>query len=161
MSHEDEDLLVLAQQFHGARAIDASVLHLIQQNDGRVANNGRIGDEQGAEQEEEKVRVDAIGLAPEFSSQVVEALIHTAMEIGAQGYEGHPVGTILVVGDATAVMEKSRQLTLNPFQGMSETDRNCLDPAIRDAVKTFAVLDGAFGFRVFSGLRLFVIHGTV
>ena len=101
----------------------------------------------GAEQEEERVRVDAIGLAPEFSSQVVEALIHTAMEIGAQGYEGHPVGTILVVGDATAVMEKSRQLTLNPFQGMSETDRNCLDPAIRDAVKTFAVLDGAFVVR--------------
>lgn len=98
----------------------------------------------GAEQEEERVRVDAIGLAPEFSTQVVEALIHAAMEIGAQGYEGHPVGTILVVGDATAVMEKSRQLTLNPFQGMSEADRNCLDPAIRDAVKTFAVLDGAF-----------------
>ena len=101
----------------------------------------------GAEQEEERVRVDAIGLAPEFSTQVVEALIHAAMEIGAQGYEGHPVGTILVVGDATAVMEKSRQLTLNPFQGMSETDRNCLDPAIRDAVKTFAVLDGAFVVR--------------
>ena len=101
----------------------------------------------GAEQEEERVRVDAIGLAPEFSTQVVEALIHAAMEIGAQGYEGHPVGTILVVGDATAVMEKSRQLTLNPFQGMSEADRNCLDPAIRDAVKTFAVLDGAFVVR--------------
>lgn len=98
----------------------------------------------GAEQEEERVRVDAIGLAPEFSTQVVESLIHAAMEIGAQGYEGHPVGTILVVGDATAVMEKSRQLTLNPFQGMSEADRNCLDPAIRDAVKTFAMLDGAF-----------------
>ncbi len=101
----------------------------------------------GAEQEEEKVRVDAIGLAPEFSSQVVEALIHAAMEIGAQGYEGHPVGTILVVGDSTAVMEKSRQLTLNPFQGMSEADRNCLDPAIRDAVKTFSALDGAFIIR--------------
>lgn len=101
----------------------------------------------GAEQEEEKVRVDAIGLAPEFSSQVVEALIHTAMEIGAQGYEGHAVGTILVVGDSTAVMEKSRQLMINPFQGVSEVDRNCLDPAIRDAVKAFAVLDGAFVVR--------------
>lgn len=102
----------------------------------------RIGSEQ-----EERVRVDAIGLAPEFSSQVVESLIHVAMEVGAQGYEGHPVGTILVVGDATAVMEKSRRLTLNPFQGMSEADRNCLDPTIRDAVKTFSVLDGAFVVR--------------
>ncbi len=101
----------------------------------------------GDEQEQEQVHLDTIGLGPEFSSQVVESLIHTAMEIGAQGYEGHPVGTILVVGDATAVMEKSRQLNLNPFQGMSEVDRNCLDPSIRDAVKTFAVLDGAYVVR--------------
>jgi DNA integrity scanning protein DisA with diadenylate cyclase activity len=102
----------------------------------------RLGDD-----EEEQIRIDTIGLPPEFSSQVVETLIHTAMEIGAQGYEGHPTGTILVVGDATSAMEKSRQLTLNPFQGMSEAERNCLDPPIRDAVKTFAVLDGAFVIR--------------
>jgi DNA integrity scanning protein DisA with diadenylate cyclase activity len=98
----------------------------------------RLGDE-----EQEQIRIDTIGLPPEFSSQVVEALIHAAMEIGAQGYEGHPIGTILVIGDSTAVMEKSRQLTLNPFQGMSEADRNALDPPIREALKTFAVLDGA------------------
>jgi DNA integrity scanning protein DisA with diadenylate cyclase activity len=102
----------------------------------------RLGDE-----EQEQIRIDTIGLPPEFSSQVVEALIHAAMEIGAQGYEGHPTGTILVIGDSTAVMEKSRQLTLNPFQGMSEADRNALDPPIKDAIKTFAVLDGAFIIR--------------
>jgi len=101
----------------------------------------------GSEDPEEKIRVDALGLPPEFSSQVVESLIHTAMEIGAEGYEGHPVGTILVVGDSTAVMEKSRQLTLNPFQGISEAERNVLDPPIRDAVKTFSALDGAFIIR--------------
>ena len=101
----------------------------------------------GSEDPEEKIRVDALGLPPEFSSQVVESLIHTAMEIGAEGYEGHPVGTILVIGDSTAVMEKSRQLTLNPFQGISEAERNALDPPIRDAVKTFSALDGAFIIR--------------
>ena len=98
----------------------------------------------GSEDPEEKIRVDTLGLPPEFSSQVVENLIHTAMEIGAEGYEGNPVGTIVVIGDATAVMEKSRQLILNPFQGISEAERNSLDPVIRDAVKTFAALDGAF-----------------
>jgi diadenylate cyclase len=102
----------------------------------------RLGDE-----EQEQIRIDSIGLPPEFSSQVVEALIHAAMEIGAQGYEGHPTGTILVIGDSTSVMEKSRQLTLNPFQGVSEADRNALDPPIKDAIKTFAVLDGAFIIR--------------
>jgi diadenylate cyclase len=101
----------------------------------------------GSEDPEEKIRVDTLGLPPEFSSQVVESLIHTAMEIGAEGYEGHPVGTIVVIGDSTAVMEKSRQLILNPFQGMSEAERNTLDPPIRDAVKTFAALDGAFIIR--------------
>ncbi|HEY6004571.1 MAG TPA: diadenylate cyclase [Anaeromyxobacter sp.] len=101
----------------------------------------------GSEDPEEKLRVDALGLPPEFSSQVVESLIHTAMEIGAEGYEGHPVGTILVIGDSTAVMEKSRQLILNPFQGISEAERNTLDPPIRDAVKTFSALDGAFIIR--------------
>jgi hypothetical protein len=101
----------------------------------------------GSEDPEEKIRVDTLGLPPEFSSHVVESLIHTAMEIGAEGYEGHPVGTIIVVGDATSVMERSRQLTLNPFQGISEAERNALDPPIRDAIKTFAALDGAFVIR--------------
>jgi DNA integrity scanning protein DisA with diadenylate cyclase activity len=101
----------------------------------------------GSEDPEEKLRVDALGLPPEFSSQVVESLIHTAMEIGAEGYEGSPVGTIIVIGDSTAVMEKSRQLTLNPFQGISEAERNALDPPIREAIKTFAALDGAFIIR--------------
>jgi DNA integrity scanning protein DisA with diadenylate cyclase activity len=101
----------------------------------------------GSEDPEEKIRVDALGLPSEFSSQVVDSLIHTAMEIGAEGYEGHPVGTIIVIGDSTAVMEKSRQLILNPFQGISEAERNALDPPIRDAVKTFSALDGAFIIR--------------
>lgn len=101
----------------------------------------------GSEDPEEKIRVDTLGLPPEFSSQVIESLIHTAMEIGAEGYEGHPVGTIVVIGDSTAVMEKSRQLILNPFQGISEVERNALDPPIRDAVKTFSALDGAFIIR--------------
>jgi diadenylate cyclase len=101
----------------------------------------------GFDDPEEQVRVDTLGLPPEFSTQVIEGLIHTAMEIGAEGYEGHPVGTIIVVGDSTAVMEKSRQLNLNPFQGISEAERNSLDPTIRDAVKTFSALDGAFIIR--------------
>lgn len=101
----------------------------------------------GQEMKEDVVRMDTLGLPPEFSSQVVEQLLHVAMEVGAQGYEGHPIGTIFVIGDFTAVMEKSRQLTLNPFQGMSEAERNCMDPPIRDALKTFAVLDGAFIIR--------------
>ncbi|MDR0966786.1 MAG: diadenylate cyclase [Myxococcales bacterium] len=91
--------------------------------------------------------IDTMNLGAEFKSQVVEALIRTALAIGEQGYEGRSVGTLITVGDATAVMEKSRQLILNPFQGMSEAERNVLDPNIREAIKTFAFLDGAFVVR--------------
>jgi DNA integrity scanning protein DisA with diadenylate cyclase activity len=77
----------------------------------------------------------------------MEQVIHVALEVGSQGYEGHPVGTIFIVGAAPRVMEQSRQITLNPFQGMSESERNVMDPTIREALKTFAVLDGAFIIR--------------
>src|SRR3954471_15711067 len=96
---------------------------------------------------EEKAAIDAMGLGAEFSSQVVEALVSLAMAIGHEGFEGHPIGTIFVLGDSTAVMEKSKQLTINPFGGISEAERNVLDPKIREALKNFAVLDGAFIIR--------------
>ncbi len=77
------------------------------------------------------------------SMQVLEAVLNIALSVGFEGNEGDPVGTIFVVGDSTSVMEKSRQLTLNPFQGYSEEERNILDPSIRNAVKNFCLLDGA------------------
>jgi len=96
---------------------------------------------------EEKASIDTQGLGDEFSPQVVEALVSLAMAIGHEGFEGHPIGTIFVLGDSTAVMEQSKQLTINPFQGISEAERNVLDPTIREAIKNFAVLDGAFVIR--------------
>src|SRR5437868_7245055 len=96
---------------------------------------------------EEKASIDTQGLGAEFSSQVVEALVSLAMAIGHEGFEGHPIGTIFVLGDSTSVMEKSKQLTINPFGGISEAERNVLDPSIREALKNFAVLDGAFVIR--------------
>src|SRR5258708_1686183 len=96
---------------------------------------------------EEKASIDTQGLGAEFSSQVVEALVSLAMAIGHEGFEGHPIGTIFVLGDSTVVMEKSKQLTINPLQGISEAERNVLDPQIREAIKNFAVLDGAFVIR--------------
>jgi diadenylate cyclase len=80
-------------------------------------------------------------------SAVLEQLIDLAVGIAVDGWEGHPLGTLLVVGDTAAVMEKSKQLTLNPFQGYSEAEKNILDPEVRNAIRNFAVLDGAFVIR--------------
>jgi DNA integrity scanning protein DisA with diadenylate cyclase activity len=137
---------VVAAQAAGLVRDGDTILALTGPGDDRVMDT-LVKVDIGSEDPEEKIRVDTLGLPSEFSSQVVESLIHTAMEIGAEGYEGHPVGTIVVIGDATSVMERSRQLTLNPFAGISEAERNALDPPIGDAIKTFAALDGAFVIR--------------
>ena len=39
-----------------------------------------------------------MNLGAEFNSQVVEALVQLALQIGQQGFEGHSVGTLIVVG---------------------------------------------------------------
>ena len=80
-------------------------------------------------------------------STILETLIDLAMSIAVDGWEGRPLGTLIVVGDTPAVMEKSKQLTLNPFQGYSEAEKNVLNPEVRNAIKNFAVLDGAFVIR--------------
>lgn len=96
---------------------------------------------------EEQAALGFLHAGTEISSQVLEAVLAIALSVGYEGFEGSPVGTIFVVGDSTAVMEKSKQLTLNPFQGYSEDERNILDPRVRDAIKNFCILDGAFIIR--------------
>jgi diadenylate cyclase len=81
------------------------------------------------------------------SAGVFDALFELAVRVGVEGWEGRPVGALFVVGDAASVMEKSRQLTLNPFQGYSEDERNIMNPEVRHALHAFAVLDGAFVMR--------------
>ncbi|HMK73375.1 MAG TPA: diadenylate cyclase [Myxococcaceae bacterium] len=96
---------------------------------------------------DDRVAIEGVKLGEGFDSQVVDALIQLALQIGQEGYEGHPIGTIITIGDHNNVLEKSRQITLNPFQGLGESERNVLDPKIREAIKNFSVLDGAFVIR--------------
>jgi diadenylate cyclase len=81
------------------------------------------------------------------SAEILENLIDLAVTIGVEGWEGRPVGTLFVIGDSNKVMEQSRPLSLNPFQGYSEDERNMLSPEVKRALRAFAVLDGAFVVR--------------
>jgi len=76
--------------------------------------------------------------------EVFEAVFSLAVEISREGREGKPVGTAFVVGDDAAVMERSRQLILNPFEGHGEDERTITNPGIKENVKGFALLDGVF-----------------
>ena len=96
---------------------------------------------------DDRVTLEGAKLGENFNSQVVDALIQLALQIGQEGFEGRPVGTLITIGDHNVVLEKSRQMTINPFQGLGESERNVLDPRIREAIKNFSVLDGAFVIR--------------
>jgi len=69
------------------------------------------------------------------------------MEIAREGREGNPVGSLFVVGDSQNVLEASRPLILNPFQGYSEDQRRITDPDLAETVKEIAQIDGAFVIR--------------
>ncbi len=80
------------------------------------------------------------GVAP----AVFERLLTLASELGLEGREGRPVGTIFVLGDSDAVLARSRQLVINPFRGYPENERNILDPRLEETLKEFSAIDGAF-----------------
>ena len=90
---------------------------------------------------------DVIDIASVVSPEVFDTVLNIALELAAQGREGRSVGTIFVLGDHERVLQLSRQMIINPFQGYGEGERNILDPALRDTIKEFSAIDGAFIIR--------------
>jgi DNA integrity scanning protein DisA with diadenylate cyclase activity len=86
-------------------------------------------------------------IAQHIPSEVFEAILNLAVELASQGREGKPVGTTFVIGDCEKVMQFSRQTIFNPFHGYPEDERNILNPQLRETLKEFSVLDGAFVIR--------------
>lgn len=73
----------------------------------------------------------------------LRTVVDLAVEIGREGREGKPVGTLFVVGDTRKVIAHSRPLGFDPVRGYSRQERNLHDSRVREAVKEFASLDGA------------------
>ena len=86
-------------------------------------------------------------LPPDLLPEVFERVLTLAGELGIEGREGRPVGTLFVVGDSEKVLEQSRQLVINPFHGYPEAERNVLDTRLEETIKEFSALDGAFVIR--------------
>jgi diadenylate cyclase len=78
---------------------------------------------------------------------VFERMLTLASELGLEGREGRPVGTIFVLGDSSRVLDQSHQLVINPFHGYPEAERNVLDPRLEETIKEFSAIDGAFVIR--------------
>jgi len=79
--------------------------------------------------------------------ETLRAVVDLATEIGREGREGHPIGTLFVVGDTTRVMKLCQPINFNPFRGYSPTERDVRDRKVRDQIKEVAKMDGAIIIR--------------
>ena len=79
--------------------------------------------------------------------EVFGAVLNLALELAAQGREGRKVGTTFILGDHEKVLQLSRQMIINPFMGYPEEDRNILNPDLKETIKEFSAIDGAFIIR--------------
>jgi diadenylate cyclase len=79
--------------------------------------------------------------------EVFDRIFGIALELSTEGREGKPVGSIFVLGDHEEVLKFSHQMVINPFKGYPEEERNILDPKLKDTIKEFSTIDGAFIIR--------------
>ena len=84
---------------------------------------------------------------PGIRSEVFESLLAFVLELANQGREGKPVGAIFVLGDHEKVLTLSSQLVFNPFHGHPEESLNINESQMRESLKEFSTIDGAFVIR--------------
>jgi len=96
----------------------------------------------------EKLAVsDLIKLTDGIQPSVLESAVMVVCKIGRAARRGKRVGAIFMLGDSLNVLEGSRQLVPNPFQGHDKTNRMLTNPDIHDALVELSKLDGAFVLR--------------
>jgi DNA integrity scanning protein DisA with diadenylate cyclase activity len=76
--------------------------------------------------------------------ETLKSVVDLAVEIGREGREGKPVGTMFVVGDTRRVLAHCQPAGFDPVKGYSRRERDLFDPRVREAIKEVASLDGAF-----------------
>jgi len=87
---------------------------------------------------------DMVVADTDVKEEVFDAVFHICTEISIEGREGKPVGTTFLIGDTKNVLEKSRQIILNPFEGHRPELRIVTNPDLKENIKALAQLDGAF-----------------
>jgi len=98
----------------------------------------------GLERISTRVWRDRILESSDVLAEVFDVLLQACIEIGREGREGKAIGTSFLVGDDDEVLRNSRQLILNPFHGHPTETRNVINVEVREMLKEYALLDGAF-----------------
>lgn len=79
-----------------------------------------------------------------FSSREVARILEIALRLAAEGREGKPIGTVLVLGDESKLEPYCRQLVLNPFKGHPQRERSIHNQEFFETIREFSGLDGGF-----------------
>jgi hypothetical protein len=87
---------------------------------------------------------DLRNLETKVPLETLKLVVDLAVEIGREGREGKPVGTLFVVGDTRKVVQSSHSAGFDPVRGYSRAERRLTDPRVREGLKEIAQLDGAF-----------------
>jgi DNA integrity scanning protein DisA with diadenylate cyclase activity len=73
----------------------------------------------------------------------LKTVVDLAVEIGREGREGKPVGTLLVVGDHRNALAYCHPVGFDPVRGYNRKERNLDDARVREGIKEIAQMDGA------------------
>jgi PAS domain S-box-containing protein len=109
---------------------------------------------------------DQVVADTDVRDEVFDTVFHICTEISIEGREGKSVGTTFLIGDTKNVLAKSRQIMLNAFEGHQPEQRMVTNPDLKENIKEFAQLDGAFvvtgdGFIEASGRYITVDSSSV
>ncbi len=101
--------------------------------------------------------VDQPKLTEHIRRVVFQRALNLALELAHEGREGKPVGTVFVIGDYREVRKYCHQNIINPFHGYTEKQRNILDEGMKETIKEFSSIDGAF---IIKGTGVIMSAGT-
>jgi diadenylate cyclase len=76
--------------------------------------------------------------------ETIKLVVDLAVEIGREGREGKPVGSLFVVGDHRKTMSYCHPMGFDPVKGYNKAERQLTDVKVREGVKEIAQMDGAF-----------------
>jgi DNA integrity scanning protein DisA with diadenylate cyclase activity len=89
---------------------------------------------------------------------VFQRALTVMLEVSHEGREGKPLGALMVIGDYRNVQKFCHQNIINPFRGYAEKERNILDDRMKETIKEFCSIDGAF---VLKGTGVIMSAGTI
>lgn len=109
---------------------------------------------------------DLVIAETDVREDVFDTVFHICTEISKEGREGKQIGTSFLLGDTKNVLLNSRQLILNPFEGHKPENRTITNNDLREMIKEYAQLDGAFvvsgeGVLEAAGRRITIDSSTI